>query len=110
MFGSSCPSEVGYFTAEDAYGKTVLRQAQRTDTHIYRILSARIVLDVTSFKSFTKQDDRIQGHERERLEMHYRQATDRLRDMNYLIPEAVGQSEDIDDVVNLLVNEDKRPK
>lgn len=109
MFGSSDPSQIGYFEAEDEYGKMVLRQAQRTDTHVYRLLSARVILDFTTLKSLTKQDGRIEGQQRERMERHYRQATDRLRDMYYLIPEGVAQEEDVDDVVELLADGDKRP-
>lgn len=107
MFGTDSPSEIGYFEDDSPYGKMLLRQAQRTDTHVYRVLSTRLVLDVTTLKGFTEQDSRLQGQERERMVNHYRRTTNELRDMLYFIPEAAAKSKEMEEVAELLIEQDK---
>lgn len=107
MFGNHQPSEVGYYEADSAYGKMLLRKAQRTDTHVYRILSTRLAMDITTLKAFTQQDTRIEGQERERMNNHYRRTSNELRDMLYFVPEAVMKTEEMTEVAELLVEQDK---
>ena len=107
MFGTDSPSEVGYFKAHSFYEKKLLREAQRTDTHVYRILSTRLTMDITALKTFAEQDSRLVGQEQERFDNYYRQATDCLRDAFYFPEEAVLSSEEMTEVAELLDRQDK---
>lgn len=107
MFSSE-PSEVGYYSAESEYGKAVLRQAQRTDTHVYRLLSARIVLDTSQLRAFMRQDDRVSGQQRERAIRHWERGSDELMDVFRLLPEAVDGEAGVDDVAEQLAEMDKQ--
>lgn len=107
IFGADNPAEVGYFEADSPYEKKLLREAQRTDTHVYRILSTRLTMDITALKTFADQDSRLAGQDKELFDNYYRQATDCLRDAFYVPEEAVLETKEMMEVVELLVEQDK---
>jgi len=109
LFGDGDPSEIGYFTADgDEYGKAVLRQAQRYDTHVYAILTARITCDIAQLRSFVRQDNRIEGQKYERFEQRWQLASKAAMDMAVLTDEGADCAEEVEDVLESLVEDDKR--
>lgn len=108
MFGSDDPSEAKYYTSESAYGKTVLRQCERMDQHVYELLSARIAVDTATLLHFLEQDDRLDGQRSERAERRFRRGCNELLNLFQLLPEAAEEEQRIEEVVDQLVDEDKK--
>lgn len=108
MFGTDDPTQVGYFSADSEYGKAVLRQAQRTDTHVYRILSGRIVLDASQLKEFVAQDDRLTGQTQQRVDQRWRLGSNEMMNVFQLLPDAADESDTVDKVAEELVRMDKQ--
>jgi hypothetical protein len=109
MFGSKAPDEIGFFESDDPYGKAVLRQVMRTDTHAYRLLSARLVLDGATMMAFVEQDDRISGQQEQRAEQRYNNVAHHSMQLGKVVPEAVDGEGDINEVGGVLVEDDKEP-
>lgn len=107
MFGTKDPSQIGYFEANTAYGKTALRQAQRTDTHVHRLLAARIILDIGALQYFVEQDERLTGQTWERAKHRFTRISNEVDNVCYHLPEAENNEEALSEVAKVLVREDK---
>jgi hypothetical protein len=110
MFGSNDPADVDYYSAQSAYGKTVLRQAMATDVHPHRVVSSRIVMDTAMLRNFAEQDSRIEGEQWQRFDRRFQRGSNELMQAFYIVPEAVSEEQDVDAVAELLVDRDKRAK
>jgi hypothetical protein len=109
LFGNSNePSKIGYFDADSQWGKMVLRQAQRHDEHVYRVLSARIILDTSQLRNFAGQDDRLTGRHEERVDRRFHRASDEMMELFGIVDEAIVSEDSVDDVAAALVREDKQ--
>jgi tRNA(Arg) A34 adenosine deaminase TadA len=109
MFGSETdPSDIGYFEADSAYGKMVLRQAMRMDIHVYRILSARIAADSGTLMAFIEQDPRIEGYEHQRAQQRFNNLSHQSMQLFTRAPEAVEDEPELDDVTMCIIEDDKQ--
>ena len=108
MLFSDDPTQSEYYEAESKYGKMVLRQARKHDVHVYQLLSARLMLDIGQLKALYRQDPRLEGQRRERCDMQYDCATNRIMDVARFLNEASSHEPEIDEVAEALVAEQKR--
>lgn len=108
MLFSDDPSKTGFYEANSEYGKLVLRQASKHDLHVYKLLSARLMLDSGQLRTFFKQDTRLVGQHSERCDMYSLQANNRLVDLANKLEEATSHEGDIDQIAQLLATEEKK--
>jgi hypothetical protein len=108
LFDADEPADIGYFDADDEWGKMVLRQAQRHDYHVYRVLSARVMSDLTQVRTFARQDDRLSGNQRDHFDNRWNRATDNSMELFHLLDEAVVRVQDVQETVPPLIAEEKQ--
>lgn len=108
MLFSDDPSKSEFYQAESEYGKLVLRRASKHDLHVYKLLTARLMLDSGQLRTFFKQDSRLVGQHSERCNMYSLQANNRLVDLANKLNEGTSHEEDIDKIAQLLATEEKR--
>lgn len=108
MFDNKTPDEIGYFEADDKYGKTLLRQAVRTDTHVYRLVSGRVMADTSTLMHFVAQDDRVAGYKQERVKQRFSKVSHESLQLFSLLPEAVEEESPLGDIIEIIAEDDKR--
>lgn len=108
MLFSDDPSESGFYEAESKYGKLVLRRARKHDLHVYKLLTARLMLDSGQLRAFCKQDSRLVGQHSERCNMYSLQANNRVIDLANLLDEGTSHEQEIDEIAASLAAEEKR--
>lgn len=110
FFSDSEAGSVDYYDGKTRYGKMVLRQAMALDCHPHQILSARLIVDVATFKEFLEQDERLAGQQQHRADNRLNVVLHNTQQLADLVDDATADSAEVERVANQLNTRDKRGK